>query len=280
MTREENIRVFEDTYAECSNNYKLRTAVRGSVRKQRLILEGEEYTPKETEVYDKTAKIIVSGKRTMEAAENYRGMNTAVLNFASAATPGGGVRKGSSAQEESLCRISTLYPCLRDKRLWDNYYSLNRMRCDRRNTDSVIYTPSVIVFRSDDNDMEKLGEREWYSVNVLSAAAPDLRSPRPGDSDYGVRETRVGGSEIYALHYRRMKRILEIAAGEGNEVIVLGAFGCGAFRNPPSLVARALKSAVLEYINRFRTIEFAVYTHPDRDSANYRAFRSEFLSLM
>lgn len=280
MTREDNIRVFEDTYAECSNNYALRTAVRVSVRKQRLILEGEEYTPKEKIVYDKNAKVIVSDKRTLEAAGCYRGMKTAVLNFASAATPGGGVRKGSSAQEESLCRISTLYPCLRERRLWDGFYSINRMRCDRRNRDDVIYTPSVIVFRSDDNYMEKLGEREWYSVNVLSAAAPDLRFPRPGDSDYGVKEKRIAGSEIYTLHYNRMKRILEIASGEGNEVIVLGAFGCGAFRNPPAVVARAVREAVEEYIRFFRTIEIAVYTAPGRENANFSAFRSAFLPLM
>ncbi len=280
MTREENIRVFEETLLACSNNYTLRRAVRESVRKQLYIGEGEEYTPKENVVYDKKAKVILSPRRTLEAAALYRGMKTAVLNFASAANPGGGVRKGSSAQEESLCRISTLYPCLRERRLWDNYYSVNRLRCDRRNSDSVIYTPSVIVFRGDDGEMKMKDEREWYSVNVLSAAAPDLRDPRPGDSDYGVRRTRITGSEIYALHYRRMKRILEIASGEGNEVIVLGAFGCGAFHNPPDVVARALKTAVEEYLCFFRTIELAVYTSPARDSRNYSAFHSVFLPLL
>ncbi len=280
MNREDNIRVFEDTCDMCRNDHNLRSAVRKSLQGQTLILSSDNYTPRAENSYEKNARVIVSVKRTFEAASAYRGMKTCVLNFASAVNPGGGVKKGSTAQEESLSRTSTLYQCLRDSRLWVSFYSVNRMRCDRRNSDDVIYTPGVIVFKSDDECPRTLPEDEWYSVNVVSSAAPDLRAPHPGSSDYGVRTAAIGRSELFSLHYRRMKRILEIAAGEGNEAVILGAFGCGAFRNPPELVASAVRKAVDEFLTRFRVIEFAVYTAPGSDGRNYTAFRSAFRDLM
>ena len=70
-----------------------------------------------------------------------------------------------------------------------------------------------------------------------------------------------------------MRRVLEIAWAKGNEVVILGAFGCGAFRNPPAVVAQAMKTVVQECRKNFETIEFAVYCSP-RDDANYRVFQS------
>ena len=69
-----------------------------------------------------------------------------------------------------------------------------------------------------------------------------------------------------------MRRILDIAAASGNEVVILGAYGCGAFRNPPAVVATAMRQVVEEYRHHFRIIEFAVYCSP-RDDQNYRVFQ-------
>ena len=49
------------------------------------------------------------------------------------------------------------------------------------------------------------------------------------------------------------------------------AFGCGAFRNDPNVVAAAAKTVIADYLHAFRVIEFAVYCRPG-DTANYDAF--------
>lgn len=79
-------------------------------------------------------------------------------------------------------------------------------------------------------------------------------------------------------HEKRMRRVLEIAWRKGNEVVILGAFGCGAFRNPPAVVAQAMKTAVQEYRKNFETIEFAVYCGTQYDT-NYRVFQQILSSL-
>ena len=64
------------------------------------------------------------------------------------------------------------------------------------------------------------------------------------------------------IHKKRLTRILDVAALNGNEVVILGAFGCGAFQNKPEVVARAAKEAMADYLHAFKTIEFAVYCPP------------------
>ena len=279
MTREENAEVFNDTLSEMRNNLFLRKAVHESTEHQFLLKESDDYTPHSNETYPGKCRVEVSKRRTLEAAGRYRGMKTVVLNFASAVTPGGGVRKGSNAQEESICRISTLYPSLKDDYMWRNFYLPHRASADRRNNDDIIYTPGVVVFRSDDEYMTLLDESEWYRVNVITAAAPDLREPRPGDSDYGRPYMKLSENELLSLHKKRMRRILSVAAGEGNEAVILGAFGCGAFRNPPYVVAEAIAEVLKEYRTSFRVIEAAVFTAEGRSEYNFDSFRRILSSI-
>ena len=69
------------------------------------------------------------------------------------------------------------------------------------------------------------------------------------------------------------KHILYVAVVNDADVLVLGAFDCGAFRNDPQMVAKAYADVLAEYKEYFRYIEFAVYCQP-REIANYDAFRS------
>ncbi len=62
------------------------------------------------------------------------------------------------------------------------------------------------------------------------------------------------------------------AAANENEVLILGAFGCGAFRNPPEIVAKVFNTVMQDYLYHFDSIEYAVY-HTEREAANYEAFK-------
>ena len=73
------------------------------------------------------------------------------------------------------------------------------------------------------------------------------------------------------IHEKRLKRILDVAVSKGDEVIILGAFGCGAFMNKTEIVALAAKNVVKEYLKAFKVVEFAVYCS-SKDDENYKTF--------
>ena len=276
MGRRENVEVFEDTKKLYSSNSVLKEAVQDAGQEQELYLEGTVVGGNIVQ-RDKPARVIVSMKRTLEAASAYVGKKVCILNFASATNPGGGVVKGSSAQEEAICRCSTLYPCLDTPKMWNGFYRPHRQEQNPLHNDDCIYTPGVIAFKSDTDYPQMLPLNRCYRVNVITCAAPNLREKpsngmNSGDGDMAV---KISDTELQKLHEKRMRRVLEIAAKKGNDVVILGAFGCGAFRNPPEVVAKAMKTVMEEYSNAFETIEFAVYC-PPRDDSNYQTFKKIF----
>ena len=122
--RARNADIFRDTEKHYKTNTVLKQAIQASIKAQRFIsIKDAVGQPIKTE--SKNAKVLVSGKRSLEAAEFYakQGKKVCVLNFASATNPGGGVVNGSSAQEESICRCTTLYPCLNTEPMWQAFYS-------------------------------------------------------------------------------------------------------------------------------------------------------------
>lgn len=271
--RENNIRVFEDTLYRINQDDSLKENTFISIKGQKLIKENDvvSYNAKK---YNAPCKIYVTTNRTMEAAADYYGNKIAVLNFASATTPGGGVRKGSSAQEEALCRVSNLYLCLTDKKLWESFYQKNRDAKNNIHTDDIIYTPDVMVIKND--DYKTLQESDYFRVDVITCAAPNLREV-PANSfnrDEG-KPIQLSDEELYKVHYKRAIKIMEVACANNVEVLILGAFGCGAFRNNPNVVAKAYKDAVEHFRHAFKEIEFAVYC-PPKDPTNYNEFRAAF----
>ena len=278
MGRQENVEVFEDTEKWVKENSFLKDAVENSTKNQKIILENEKYISDEErnellQKYEEPAEVIVSKKRSYEAAGAYEGQKIMVHNFASSTTPGGGVVKGSGAQEECLCRCSTLYFSLNTKEMWDGFYAPHRAENNPKHNDDIIYTPDVYVIKSDTANPERLSEDEFYKVNVLTCAAPNLRlmpTNRWNEAD-GKKPIKLPDTELLAIHEKKMRRILDVSMKEGNEVLILGAFGCGAYQNNPEVVARALKTAVKDYLHAFKTIEFAVYVRPGDDS-NFRIF--------
>ena len=133
------------------------------------------------------------------------------------------------------------------KRYIDNYW-----------TDDLIYIPDVIVFKSDESIPQLLEKSERYKVDVIVAAAPEF--PDPDEEKY---ET---------IMRQRINRILDIAYNENPDVLILWAFGCWAFCNPPKLVAQYFKEELKNY--DFWIVEFAVFCRDNSTNNNYEIFRN------
>ena len=273
MGKLDNVIIFEDSMRLCKTNDRIKESVKKSIADQKLILENDKIGEINRTIYGEEAKVVVSKKRSLEAAAGYIGQRVAVHNFASATNPGGGVAKGASAQEECLCRISTLYPCLNEKYMWDNFYGSHRRTKNPLHNDDIIYTPNVLVFKEDVASPILMTDENWYEVDVITCAAPNLRKVpgnayNPGDGDCAE---VVSDDELGKIHEKRLRRMLDVAVANSVEVVILGAFGCGAFCNNPEVVARAANKVIEEYKYAFKTIEFAVYCR-EWDTENYRVF--------
>ena len=273
MGRDENVTVFKDTERLCKTNPKLSESVKKATASQKLILEGDTLADQKKDIYEDPAKVVVSKKRTYEAAAGYKGQHGAVHNFASASNPGGGVVNGASAQEECLCRCSGLYFNLNTRAMWDGFYQPHRDAHDPIHNDDIIYTPGVTVFKTDTAMPELMPESDWYDVDVITCAAPNLRNQPSNkyNTGDGNKQTVMKDKDLLALHEKRLRRILEVALSEGCDTIILGAFGCGAFQNNPEVVAQANRNVIKDYLHAFKNIEFAVYCSP-RDDRNFKIF--------
>lgn len=272
--RTELINVFNDTEKLCRINEKLVASIKETVEHQYVVSESEKVSKKpESHRFDTPAEVVVSQRRSFEAVKRYSDKRVCVLNFASATHVGGGVTTGAGAQEECLCRCSTLYFAISNnetKKKFHNahYRNLKSGRMNSLYNDDCIFSPGITVFKSDTQLPKVLPEQDWYNVDVITCAAPNLNSRYDN--------IRIKDKDLRELHKKRARRILDIAVSEGEDVIILGAFGCGAFKNPPEVVAQAYKEVIQDYLYDFKTIEFAVYCPPQSGSGNYHAFQRAF----
>ncbi|MEZ3468761.1 MAG: TIGR02452 family protein [Schaedlerella sp.] len=277
--KNQNIEIFQDTENLCRTNPRLLDAIQRSNAGQYMLAGEDKLEISSGSRYDRPCRIVVSKKRTLEAAGAYRGQRVCIHNFASATNPGGGVARGSNAQEEALCRCSSLYFHISEKDMVKSFHEQHRQmlrteQMDARYNDDCIFTPGVTVFKTDTAQPERMPETDWYQVDVITCAAPNLRE-QPSNAmnpNSGKKPLRLSERELLELHIKRMRRILGIAKNEEEEVLILGAFGCGAFCNSPRVVAEAMARVVKEFECDFKTIEFAVYCSP-RDTRNYEEFR-------
>ena len=100
----------------------------------------------ELEKQNRRGNIVLLKTSTLNATKHFKD-KVCVLNFASATNPGGGVKNGSNAQEESICRVTSLYKELSTKYLFDNFYTYHRERKNTLYTDRVIYSENVLILK-------------------------------------------------------------------------------------------------------------------------------------
>lgn len=189
--------------------------------------------------------------------------NTVCLNFASAKNPGGGFLGGSQAQEESLARSSSLFDSLLTQ---PDYYDANRREKSPLYTDHMILSPHVVVIRDDAGRLYDAPQL----VGILTSPAVNAGALAKRSAD--ERLLRVPTMS------RRTNYVLEVCRQAGYEHMILGAWGCGVFRNDPVEIARLFGDCLLRndrYRNAFKAVCFAVLdTSPEQNI--FQAFQAEF----
>jgi len=208
-----------------------------------------------------------------------QGFNPAVLNMASLYHPGGGVLQGSGAQEEELCRRSTLAISLYQFSLPGGRYGdlADMVGVKRRaerypmdNTYGGIYSPGITFFRGTQDQGYVLLE-ETFQAAVISVASLNY-NPKHGHNT--LDNGNIPESDKPVLK-EKIRTILRIGALKGHDSLVLGALGCGAFCTPPAQMARLFHEVLdePEFDGRFRKIIFAIIDSPS--SNNFKPFKKE-----
>ena len=186
----------------------------------------------------------------------------AVLNMASRQNPGGGVATGAGAQEEYLFRCSDYYHSLYQFVDYGWEYNVPRKMYSYpldRNFGGV-FSPNITVFRGPEEDGYPFLENPW-KINFI--AVPGLRNPEILIDEN--QQITLPPILMDALR-NKIRTILDIAIDNHITILVLSALGCGAFHNPPYIVASLFKEILREnlYRNAFAKVYFAI--KPDHNS--------------
>jgi len=230
---------------------QMRRAVEGTVlytpQELSSILDGRPAGGSHTTNYE------VRNETTLDAArrlpdDGYG--NVLCLNFASAKNPGGGFLGGASAQEESLARSSGLYSCLLKA---PEYYAFHRGNKSCLYSDHMIYSPDVPVFKLEDGSpMNAAVPVSFITSAAVNAGVVEAQEPE-----------NIG--RIVPVMRSRIDKMFALCAARGHKTLVLGAWGCGVFRNDPAVIARMFGDALEgEFKGIFRTVVFAVRTNNEK----------------
>lgn len=244
---EKRIICFEDTFKK-SNSGSLAELTLRAINSNRVY---KEKFISDIERSNENAVVEVCSGTTFDVAKKYRAFGkTAVLNFANPEIAGGGVKLGAMAQEACLCRSSNLYSCISAQNVFDEYYNYHRNFQSALSTDRLIYTKNVTVFKDDSEIPQIMAESEWFGVDVITCAAPCLVKIK----------NVIDVVDLLSLLESRIRNIFEAARDNDIDYLILGAFGCGAFGNPPFVVAEAFCRIIEEcgYLKCFKGIIFAI----------------------
>lgn len=191
--------------------------------------------------------ITVENRDTLGAAKHHH--IRLCLNFASHKRPGGGylavrdVRGPISTQEEDLFRRSNL-PELMDTPEIRNFYPLQNLE--------AIYTEGIVVSKD-----PFLHDAHPFIIDLITL--PAVVDPQPHQAQ---------------LVAHKMQRILEIALDNDHDSIILGAWGCGAFRNDPYSIATHFHDLFsYQFKGAFKQVVFAI---PNKDHPNFQTFEEVF----
>ena len=172
---------------------------------------------------------------------------TIALNFANAYHVGGGFLNGATAQEENLCRLSTLYASISSDKAKE-VYEHNKTTGMPTGSDYILISPTVAIFRDTDHSFLD----KPIITSIVTSAAPDMR-------DDAADLTREQAAELMR---EKIKNVIAVCAAENADTLVLGAWGCGAFGHNPKTVAGLFREVLFDrgYKNYFDRVVFSVYS--------------------
>lgn len=219
---------------------------------------GEELLSKDMEsASNQMCNIVITTEDSLEAGIRYE--DVLVMNFANAHKAGGGFLGGARAQEEEICRRSTLYASIASDKAKD-MYRYNNSHLSSVESDYMLISPNVYVWRDVGTYEPRLAPKK---VGVVTVPAPNRR----GAAMLASKKLIVDTFE------RRIRIMLKAAIGYGYKNLVLGAWGCGAFGNDPRMVANCFKKVIIEEGLGlfFEEVCFAIYG--SEDGRNITAWR-------
>ena len=249
------IDIFFDTRKLSKTKYKEET--------ERLINDTKVYSNLSPLAYsDNKSDIAILNGGTLEVSNLLsKYYKVAALNFADGKKPGGWPEEGCLTQEENICRCSNMYEALISDKCNKKYYQVNRNN-DRDGlcTDTVIYLPNVTIFK-DDRDYLEL--ESPFKYDIITCPAPSCH---------------LYPNQALFIYDRRIEQIVLSAIKNNVECLVLGAWGCGAFRQDKILIARSFIAILNMYSGYFKSIVFAMKKTPgwNQKESAYNVFLNEF----
>lgn len=244
--------------ASCVTNTKCYNPDNLSDIQQKVLSTAPQFSNTKFEVRNETS---LMGAERIARSQQYQKIG--VLNFASAKNPGGGFLKGAHAQEESLARSSGLYQSLLK---CPEYYNFHRSYKSLLYSDRMIYSPGCPVFKNDEGTLLE----QPYLVDFITSPAPnagEVKRNQAQDVDKIPEVLRVRGTKV-----------LSLAADNGCDALVLGAWGCGVFRNEPLMVAQMFADLLLPnniFWGRFKSVVFSVFDS-SKQQETFREFNQRF----
>ncbi|CAJ1435112.1 unnamed protein product [Effrenium voratum] len=195
------------------------------------------------------------------------GFNVVLLSFAHGYNCGGGFEHAGGSQEEAIFRSTSIFlslwphrrkddgPGVLRRGAWigDFDAALPRKEPFYEHTEcGAIYSPHVRIVEGLASDVGRCPK-----VAVLTVAAQDVGRVKPFRQD---------------LLREKIRTTLWVAATQGHDAVVLGAFGCGYFGNPPEAVADTCEDVLnTEFKGVFHCVVFALL----RDR-NFSSFAKRF----
>lgn len=244
------------------NGLNINEEIQNNIQKTFTINPAQFETYLETNIQNRVEKqeLEVVNCSTIQAILNNKNKGKiGVLNFASAKNPGGGFLGGASAQEESLARSSSLYASLKNDM---KMYEYNRESKTFSYSDFAKYSPETVFWFNDEGQ----NLSELIKVDVITSPAPNK-----GAMLQHNRKNEI--ATIEDVFRRRIEFVFKVAYQNNIDVLILGAWGCGVFRNEVADVARYFKEIIAEKVsNGFAKIVFAIYDSSEKKS-NYLTFK-------